>query len=166
MRHRSIQFEAASSMFFAALGLALIVLATIPSAIVARAADQTTEADHSPLVPITLYLQWYHQFQFAGYYAALEQGYYRDAGLDVSIIEGGPGVETFQEVASAPGRYGTAHGAGVLLQRIKGQPLVALAAIFQENYHAYGRLIGSIKTGKPGVRIFSARLRRSRLAGH
>jgi PAS domain S-box-containing protein len=82
---------------------------------------------------VTLHLQWYHQFQFAGYYAALEQGYYRDAGLDVSIIEGGPGVETFKKVTSSPGHYGTAHGGGALLQRIKGQPLVVLAAIFQHS---------------------------------
>ena len=37
-------------------------------------------------------LKWKHQFQFAGYYAALEQGFYRDAGLDVSIREGGPDI--------------------------------------------------------------------------
>ena len=39
---------------------------------------------------ITLQLRWYHQFQFAGYYMALEQGYYRDAGLDVTILPGAP----------------------------------------------------------------------------
>lgn len=83
--------------------------------------------------PVTLYLQWYHQFQFAGYYAALEKGYYRELGLDVSIVEGGPGVQTFKKVVSAPGRYGTAHGAGLLLNRAKGEPLVALAVIFQHS---------------------------------
>lgn len=82
---------------------------------------------------VTLYLQWYHQFQFAGYYAALEQGFYREAGLDVAIVEGGPGVETFKEVAAAPGRYGTAHAAGLLVRRARGAPLVALASIFQHS---------------------------------
>lgn len=38
---------------------------------------------------ISLQLAWKHQFQFAGYYAALDQGYYRDAGLEVTIVEGG-----------------------------------------------------------------------------
>ena len=41
---------------------------------------------------VSLQLKWLHQFQFAGYYAAVEQGFYRDAGLDVEIREGGPGV--------------------------------------------------------------------------
>jgi NMT1/THI5 like len=38
-------------------------------------------------------LKWEHQFQFAGYYAALEQGFYRAAGLDVIIREGGPNID-------------------------------------------------------------------------
>ena len=37
---------------------------------------------------VQLQLRWHHQFQFAGYYAALEKGYYKKAGLDVVIHEG------------------------------------------------------------------------------
>ena len=33
------------------------------------------------LEPVSLELRWFHQFQFAGYYAALEKGFYREAGL-------------------------------------------------------------------------------------
>ncbi|MBK7056400.1 MAG: ABC transporter substrate-binding protein [Leptospiraceae bacterium] len=36
---------------------------------------------------IHLQLKWYHQFQFAGYYAAIEKGYYSDVGLDVQLVE-------------------------------------------------------------------------------
>ncbi len=43
---------------------------------------------------VTLQLKWKHQFQFAGYYAALEKGFYRQAGLDVKIIEAQAGVES------------------------------------------------------------------------
>jgi hypothetical protein len=39
---------------------------------------------------VTLQLKWLHEFQFAGYYAALQQGYYRAAGFDVDIRPGGP----------------------------------------------------------------------------
>ena len=42
---------------------------------------------------VSLQLKWKHQFQFAGYYAALEKGFYRDAGLDVEIREGGPDID-------------------------------------------------------------------------
>lgn len=40
---------------------------------------------------VTLQLKWSHAFQFAGYYAAKEKGYYREAGLDVAIQEASPG---------------------------------------------------------------------------
>lgn len=39
----------------------------------------------SGLESVRLQLKWRHQFQFAGYYAALEQGYFREAGLDVQL---------------------------------------------------------------------------------
>lgn len=39
---------------------------------------------------VTLQLRWLHQFQFAGYYMAQEKGFYSDAGLEVSLLEGGP----------------------------------------------------------------------------
>jgi ABC-type nitrate/sulfonate/bicarbonate transport system substrate-binding protein len=40
------------------------------------------------LKPIKLQLKWLHQFQFAGYYAAKEKGFYKDAGFDVEILQG------------------------------------------------------------------------------
>ena len=43
--------------------------------------------------PVQLMLQWNHQAQFAGYYVALEKGFYKQQGLDVSIIPGGPGLD-------------------------------------------------------------------------
>ena len=49
---------------------------------------------------VSMLLKWKHQFQFAGYYAALEQGFYRDGGLDVTIREGGPGIDVAETVAS------------------------------------------------------------------
>lgn len=44
-------------------------------------------ADSTPLQKINLQLQWKHQFEFAGFYAAKEKGFYREAGLDVNLIE-------------------------------------------------------------------------------
>ena len=46
----------------------------------------------------TVQLKWLHHFQFAGFYAALEKGFYREAGLDVAIVEGGPMVEVEKKV--------------------------------------------------------------------
>ncbi|WP_169432998.1 ABC transporter substrate-binding protein [Desulfotignum balticum] len=57
---------------------------------------------------IVLQLAWKHQFQFAGYYAALHKGYYRQAGLDVTIVEGGNGKFAREEVLSGRAQYGVA----------------------------------------------------------
>jgi ABC-type nitrate/sulfonate/bicarbonate transport system substrate-binding protein len=58
------------------------------------------------LEQVSMQLKWKHQFQFAGYYAALEQGFYRDAGLDVTIREGGPGIDVAETVASGKADFG------------------------------------------------------------
>lgn len=81
---------------------------------------------------VTLQLAWLHQFQFAGYYAAVEKGFYREAGFDVTIVEGGSGKRPIEEVVSGRANYGVAKGE-LLLHRLHGQPVVALAAIFQHS---------------------------------
>jgi diguanylate cyclase (GGDEF)-like protein/PAS domain S-box-containing protein len=86
----------------------------------------------SALEDITLQLKWRHQFQFAGYYAAQEQGYYRDEGLNVNIIEGSKDRPPVQQVLSGQADYSIGD-AEVLVARISGKPLVALAAIFQHS---------------------------------
>ena len=76
--------------------------------------------------------QMEHQFQFVGYYAALEQGYYRHAGLDVSIREGGPDIDVAETVASGKAYFGVC-SASVLREWTMGRRLVVLAAIFQRS---------------------------------
>ncbi|MDO8697757.1 MAG: ABC transporter substrate-binding protein, partial [Pseudomonas sp.] len=55
-------------------------------------------ADNAPLQVIDFQLRWKHQFQFAGYYAAIAQGYYREEGLDVRLHQGAPGKTPVEEV--------------------------------------------------------------------
>ncbi|MBK8791150.1 MAG: ABC transporter substrate-binding protein [Holophagaceae bacterium] len=81
---------------------------------------------------IVLQLKWQHQFQFAGYYAAREQGYYREAGLDVIITEATPSLDPVKEVVEGRAQYGVSNS-GLLLARMQGQPVVVLAAIFQHS---------------------------------
>ncbi len=81
---------------------------------------------------IVLQLAWKHQFQFAGYYAAMHKGYYRQSGLDVTIVEGGKGKFAREEVLSGRAQYGVA-GAELLLHRRDGNPFVVLAPIFQHS---------------------------------
>jgi class 3 adenylate cyclase/ABC-type nitrate/sulfonate/bicarbonate transport system substrate-binding protein len=81
---------------------------------------------------VTLQLKWKHQFQFSGYYAALEKGFYRDAGLDVEIREGGPDVDAAKAMAAGQADFGVCTSS-VLLDRANGRDLVVLAVIFQHS---------------------------------
>jgi two-component system, sensor histidine kinase and response regulator len=81
---------------------------------------------------VTLQLKWHHQFQFAGYYAALEKGFYRDAGLDVEIREGGPNVDAIEDVVTGRADFGVGTS-GALIARARGQEVVVLAAVFQHS---------------------------------
>jgi class 3 adenylate cyclase/ABC-type nitrate/sulfonate/bicarbonate transport system substrate-binding protein len=81
---------------------------------------------------VSLQLKWRHQFQFAGYYAALEKGFYRDAGLDVKIREGGPDMDTDKMLADGGADFEVCTSS-VLLDRANGRNLVVLGVIFQHS---------------------------------
>ena len=80
---------------------------------------------------VTLQLKWKHQFQFAGYYAAIERGYYRDAGFDVRVAEFS-GEDTISAVLRGAAEYGIANSE-VALRRALGEPVVAVATILQHS---------------------------------
>lgn len=81
---------------------------------------------------IRLQLKWQHVFQFAGYYAAKELGYYREAGLNVEIFETQPGTDTTRMVLEGKAEYGVGNS-DLLLLRDAGEPLVVLAVILQHS---------------------------------
>lgn len=85
-----------------------------------------------PLETVKLQLKWFHQFQFAGYYAAKQQGYYAAEGLDVEILELSPDKSVIQEVVSGEVDYGIGDS-GILARYSNGEPVIALAAIFQHD---------------------------------
>lgn len=84
------------------------------------------------LEQVVLQLKWTHAFQFAGYYAALEKGYYREAGLDVQLREAAPGIDPVESVITDQAQYGVGTSS-LLLARKAGKPVVVLAAIFQHS---------------------------------
>ncbi|MEI7843060.1 MAG: diguanylate cyclase [Gallionellaceae bacterium] len=81
---------------------------------------------------VDLQLRWHHQFQFAGYYAAVEKGFYQEEGLQVRLHAGDPSHQPVKEVLSGRAQYAEGNSE-VLYQRLQGKPLVALAAIFQHS---------------------------------
>lgn len=83
-------------------------------------------------VPVTLQLKWSHAFQFAGYYAAQEKGYYRAAGLEVNILPAKPGTDVVQTVVNGQATFGVGNST-LLLARQGGLPVVALGVVFQHS---------------------------------
>jgi NitT/TauT family transport system substrate-binding protein len=79
---------------------------------------------------VTIQLKWVTQAQFAGYYAALEKGYYDDENLDVSIKVGGPDITPEQVVASGGAEFGLDWLPSLLATRDKGGDLVNIAQVF------------------------------------
>jgi PAS domain S-box-containing protein len=89
-------------------------------------------AEKPPPEKVVLALKWFHQFQFAGYYAAQAQGYYAAEGLDVEIREPQNGHLPLGAVVNGEANFGVA-AADLLLARARGAPVVALAVIFQHS---------------------------------
>jgi two-component system, cell cycle sensor histidine kinase and response regulator CckA len=89
-------------------------------------------APTAPLEKVTLQLKWKHQFQFAGYYAAQAKGFYRDEGLEVTVKELRKPQSIVDELTSGRADFAVMD-AFALLSRMQGQPIVALAVIFQHS---------------------------------
>ncbi len=81
---------------------------------------------------IALQLQWKHQFEFAGFYAAIAQGFYEEAGFDVELFEFGEGTDQVQEVLSGRKQFAI-WGDGVLHAYMHGKPLVMVANYFKSS---------------------------------
>jgi NitT/TauT family transport system substrate-binding protein len=101
---------------------ALVATAFILSAAAAEAADE-----------LTLQLKWVTQAQFAGYYVALEKGYYEDADLDVTILPGGPDIAPPQVIAGGGADVIIEWMPAALASRERGVALVNIAQIFERS---------------------------------
>ncbi|WP_237703768.1 ABC transporter substrate-binding protein [Rhodospirillum rubrum] len=82
--------------------------------------------------PLHLRLKWKHQFQFAGYYAALEKGFYAGEGLSVVLEEASDSEDAVTAVLAGKAQYGI-DSTELLVAYGRGEPVVALAALFQHS---------------------------------
>lgn len=82
---------------------------------------------------ITLQLQWVPQSQFCGYYAALDKGFWKEEGLDVTIKPGAVEIVPQQVVATGAADFGVAWLPKVLASIEQGADLVNIAQVFQRS---------------------------------
>jgi len=92
-------------------------------------ADGTCEST----TPVKLQLQWFTQAQFAGYFAAIEEGYYAAQCLDVSIVEGGVDIVPQQQLADGAVDFALSWVPKALASREAGANIVNIAQIFQRS---------------------------------
>ena len=97
-------------------------------------APDASEGGTGETTAVRLQLQWAPQAQFAGYFAAVEEGYYEEEGLDVEIVDGGPDVIP-QQAGSAPDgpEFTISWVPKVLEAREQGSDLVNIAQVFQRS---------------------------------
>ncbi len=103
-------------------GLAALGAASLGGIAAAQAAD-----------PVTLQLKWVADAQFAGYYVAKDKGFYKDAGLDVTIKPGGPDVNPEQVLAGGGADVVIDWMPSALATREKGSPVVNIAQPFKRS---------------------------------
>ncbi|POH59213.1 ABC transporter substrate-binding protein [Cryobacterium zongtaii] len=93
----------------------------------------TEDSASGDLTPVTLQLQWVAQAQFAGYYAAVDQGYYEEEGLDVTIEEGGADIVPQDVLASGDVDYAISWVPKVLGSIAQGANITDVAQIFERS---------------------------------
>lgn len=91
-------------------------------------------ADGSPaLTKITVQLDWVPEPEHGGLFQAQAKGWFRDAGLDVTLVPGGPNALVNQRVGTGQADIGQGESVTTLLDVQKGLPLLQVAAVFQND---------------------------------
>jgi NitT/TauT family transport system substrate-binding protein len=85
------------------------------------------------LTPVKLQLQWVPQAQFAGYFAAVDQGFYKDEGLDVTILPGAVDIVPATVVAGGNAEFGISWVPKMLASRESGADVQVIGQVFQRS---------------------------------
>jgi NitT/TauT family transport system substrate-binding protein len=94
---------------------------------------QPLDAAEKPPFKITVQLDWVAEPEHGGFYQAGARGFFREEGLEVTLIPGGPGAHVMPSVATGKADIGQADSTNTLLQQAEGLPVVQFAAVFQDD---------------------------------
>ena len=117
----------------AVLALGLAACSTTPQASAPSGGGAAPSSAAGALTPVKLQLQWVTQGQFAGYFAAVDQGFYKKRGLDVQILEGGVDIVPQTVLAQGNADYAIAWVPKALASREQGAGITDVAQIFQRS---------------------------------
>ena len=109
------------------------LLLVIGCALAAMTLTATAPAAGKTPFKITVQLDWVAEPEHGGFYQAAARGYFREEGLDVTLIPGGPGAQVMPSVATGKADIAQADNVGTLRQQAEGLPFVQFAAVFQDD---------------------------------
>ena len=120
------------------VALTLIVAVVTLAACGGSSDKKETTATPPPQAQTSVQFSWVHTIEFAGFYEAEANQLYQNVGLTVDLRSGGYDadgnfIDPIQSVASGQADFGIVGGDALLLARAQGQPLVAIATIYQQN---------------------------------
>lgn len=115
---RLVSFFAFIALFFSACG---------------RPREPSTPTKSGELQKVVLQTDWFPQAEHGGFYQALAKGYYKEAGLDVDILPGGPGVTIKLNVAKGVADFGMYRSDDVIVAASRGLPLMIVGAVLQHD---------------------------------
>ena len=82
---------------------------------------------------IMVQLDWVAEPEHGGFYQALAKGYFKAAGLDVTIVPGGPNGNVMQKIASGQADIGQSDSTNAILAIAQNTPMIAIGAVFQND---------------------------------
>lgn len=91
------------------------------------------EAETESTTSITVQLDWVAEPEHGGFYQAKARGFFAAAGLDVTLIQGGPNAFPTQKVAAGQVQFAQADSTNTILAIGEGLPVTQVAAVFQQN---------------------------------
>lgn len=115
------------------MGAAVLATASLALAGCTPPGSGETPKGDGALTPVTLQLQWFAQAQFSGYYAAVDQGFYKDEGLDVTLKEGGADIVPQDALTSGEADYAISWVPKVLGSIEQGAHITNVAQIFERS---------------------------------
>lgn len=124
----AVRFSILFSLFYI---ISPVVLAFAEDKSGPQSVNEIQSSDQDP-VPVTLQLPWLHQFEFAGFYAAIHKGFYREEGLEVILRQAHSGISIVDEVVSGRAEYGLGN-ADLIASWGRGAPVVLLANLFKHS---------------------------------
>lgn len=116
------------------LGFSMLLLGAACSR--TRSEAGAGEGSGKPLIKVRLQTDWFPQAEHGGFYQALAKGYFKEEGLDVELLPGGPGAHIKPKIVGGDAEFGMNPATDILVAADRGLPLVIVGAYLQHDHQA------------------------------